>query len=126
MLYIVKRKRILPMNIIPVDYSNCPIRNVISVFSDKWSILVLLSIFNSGSGVIRYNEIQKKITDCSQKMLSQTLKKLVEHHLIERHVYPVVPPKVEYTLTDLGKSLMPCINSLVGWAEDNFANVAAI
>ena len=107
-------------------YDACPIRQVISRFGDKWSMLVLSTLDQSSSGVLRYSEIQRQITDCSQKMLSQTLRRLESNHLVSRTVYPVVPPKVEYALTDVRRSLMPCINSLIAWAQENFSRVVTV
>ena len=107
-------------------YDACPIRQVISRFGDKWSMLVLSTLDQSSSGVLRYSEIQRQITDCSQKMLSQTLRRLESNHLVSRTVYPVVPPKVEYALTDVGRSLMPCINSRIAWAQENFSRVVTV
>ncbi|MBM6992803.1 MAG: helix-turn-helix transcriptional regulator [Prevotella sp.] len=106
-----------------LEYDNCPIRQVVSKFGDKWSMLVLSTLDQHESGVMRYSEIQRQMTDCSQKMLSQTLRNLEASHLISRKAYPEVPPRVEYALTDLGRSLMPSINSLIQWALDNFERV---
>ena len=104
-------------------YLACPIRNVISRFGDKWSMLVLYSLHASDSGVLRFNELRRLMTDCSQKMLSQTLKNLEQSHLVHREVYPEVPPRVEYSLTETGKSLMPAITSLIDWAFVHFDEV---
>lgn len=104
-------------------YLACPIRQVISRFGDKWSMLVLYSFHNSETGVLRFSELHKHMTDCSQKMLSSTLKNLEQYNLIHREVYPVVPPRVEYSLTDTGKSLMPAISSLIDWANLHFDDV---
>jgi putative HTH-type transcriptional activator hxlR len=104
-------------------YLACPIRQVISRFGDKWSMLVLYSLHNSETGVLRFSELHKHMTDCSQKMLSSTLKNLEQYNLIHREVYPVVPPRVEYSLTDTGKSLMPAISSLIDWANLHFDDV---
>jgi DNA-binding HxlR family transcriptional regulator len=92
---------------IKAEYLACPIRNVISRFGGKWSMLVLFMLHRSETGILRFNEIRRLMTDCSQKMLSQTLKNLEQSHLVHREVYPEVPPRVEYSLTDTGKSLMP-------------------
>ena len=104
-------------------YLACPIRQVISRFGDKWSMLVLYSLHTSETGVLRFNELRRLMTDCSQKMLSATLKNLEQNHLVCRKVYPVVPPRVEYSLTDTGKSLMPAISSLIDWAQHHFDDV---
>ena len=94
---------------IKAQYLACPIRHVVSRFGDKWSMLVLYMLYKSETGVLRFNEIRKLMSDCSQKMLSQTLKNLEQSHLVHREVYPEVPPRVEYSLTDTGRSLMPVL-----------------
>ena len=108
------------------EYSNsiieiCPIRNVVARFGDKWSLLVLLVI--SGAGVVRFNELGRMIPDISTRVLSTTLKTLEADGLIDRTVYAQVPPKVEYTLTDTGRSLIPLIMQLTEWAQQNMKNV---
>ena len=105
------------------EYLTCPIRQVINHFGDKWSMLVLYSLAQSETGVMRFNELHAHMSDCSQKMLSKTLKQLQESHLIDRKVYPEVPPRVEYWLTDTGKSLIPAIDQLIGWAKTHFDEV---
>lgn len=105
------------------SYLACPIRQVISRFGDKWSMLVLYTLHASEVGVLRFSELHHNMADCSQKMLSATLKNLEQNNLIHREVYPVVPPRVEYSLTDTGKSLMPAINSLIDWAKLHFDDV---
>ena len=105
------------------EYLACPIRNVISRFGDKWSMLVLFLLSRSETGVMRFNEIKRFMTDCSQKMLSQTLKNLEQSHLVHRQVFPEVPPRVEYSLTDTGKSLMPIISALIEWGKEHFKDV---
>ena len=108
---------------IQAEYLACPIRNVISRFGDKWSMLVLYQLHVSETGVLRFNEMRRLMTDCSQKMLSQTLKNLEQSHLVHREVYPEVPPRVEYSLTETGKSLMPAIIALIEWAQAHFKEV---
>lgn len=103
------------------DEGNCPIRNVLDRIGDKWSMLVLLSL--SEAEILRFNEIHKTIGTVSQKMLSTTLKTLEADGLVSRKVYPVIPPRVEYQLTDRGKSLMPHLSNLVKWANDNFRDI---
>ena len=108
---------------IKAEYLACPIRNVISRFGDKWSMLVLFMLHRSETGILRFNEIRRLMTDCSQKMLSQTLKNLEQSHLVHREVYPEVPPRVEYSLTETGKSLMPAIMALIEWGQVHFKEV---
>ncbi len=95
-------------------YSNldeCPIRNIISRFSGKWPVIILCIL--SENECTRFNQIQKAIPDISPKVLSDTLKNLETDGIIKRIVYGEVPPRVEYSLTKLGLSLMPYINNSV-------------
>lgn len=108
---------------IKAEYLACPIRQVVSRFGDKWSLLVLFLLNRSDTGVLRFNEIRRFMTDCSQKMLSQTLKNLEQSHLVHREVYPEVPPRVEYSLTDTGKSLMSVLTALIDWGKEHFDEV---
>ena len=103
------------------DSEHCPVRNVIDRIGDKWSILILM-ILEEGN-VLRFNEIYGYIKTISQKMLSVTLKSLEADGLVKRTVYPEIPPKVEYQLTERGKSLMPHLHNLVNWAGANIAGI---
>lgn len=118
-IMVSKKKEINPA------YMACPIRQVVSRFGDKWSLLVLYTLSESPSGVMRFGELRNTMTDCSQKMLSATLKNLEQNNLISRKVYPEVPPRVEYALTETGKSLMPSITSLIEWAKAHFDDVVS-
>ncbi len=102
-------------------FPDCPIRNVLSRISDKWSMLVLFTL--NGSGVMRFNALQKSIPDISQKMLTATLRTLEVDGLVKRTIYPEVPPKVEYSLTQKAETLIPHINALIGWAQDNMSDI---
>ena len=95
----------------------CPIRDILSRIGSKWSMLVLITL--DANGTMRFNEIQKSIGDISQRMLTLTVRTLEADGLIKRNVYPEVPPRVEYALTDRGCSLMPLLKELVRWALDN-------
>lgn len=99
----------------------CPVRNVIDRIGDKWSVLVLLLL--EEAGVMRFSEIQKTIQTISQKMLTVTLKALEADGLVLRTVYPQIPPKVEYQLTERGRSLLPHLHSLVDWANINMNGI---
>lgn len=96
---------------------NCPIRNILDRLGDKWSILIMVILQQNTK--MRFNELNKAIPDISQKMLTVTLRTLEADGLLHRTVYPQVPPKVEYNLTDLGHSLLPHISALVSWSFDN-------
>lgn len=95
----------------------CPIRDLLGQIGDKWSVLILLELHKTE--IMRFNELSKAIPDVSQKMLTVTLRALESHRLVTRKIYPEVPPRVEYRLTDTGKSLMPHIEALIGWALEN-------
>ena len=112
------------MSDIQASYLTCPIRQVISRFGDKWSLLVLYSLNASPNGTLRFNELHRQMTDCSQKMLSATLRRLEQMNLIRRQVFPEVPPRVEYSLTPIGQSLMPPVDALIQWALKHFDEVA--
>ncbi len=103
------------------DSDKCPVRNIIDRIGDKWSVLVLLLL--EEDGILRFNEIHKLIENISQKMLTVTLKKLERDGLLKRTVYPQIPPKVEYELTNRGKSLMPNLHALVNWASANMEGI---
>ena len=95
---------------------NCPVRDVLSRLGDKWSMLVLITL--SANGTMRFSDIHKTIADVSQRMLTVTLRTLESDGLIERKVYAEVPPRVEYTLTDLGYSLKPILDAMWNWGEN--------
>ena len=100
---------------------SCPVRNVIDRLGDKWSVLVLMLL--EESKVLRFNEIYGYIQTISQKMLAVTLKSLEADGLVKRTVYPQIPPKVEYELTERGRSLLPHLHQLVGWANSNLDDI---
>ena len=97
-------------------YHDCPIRNILARISDKWSILVLFTL--NQSALMRFNALQKNIPDISQKMLTVTLRTLEEDGFVRRQVYAEVPPRVEYSLTELGQSLKPILDAMWSWGED--------
>lgn len=102
-------------------YPNCPIQNVLSRVGDKWSMLVLFTLESNDTQ--RFKELQRNIPDISQKMLTATLKMLEADGLIRREVFPEVPPRVEYSLTKKGKSLLPLIDNLLSWASENMEDI---
>lgn len=102
-------------------YPNCPIRNVLSRVGDKWSMLVLFTLESDNNQ--RFKELQRNIPDISQKMLTTTLKMLEADGLILRVAFPEIPPRVEYSLTKKGESLLPLINNLILWASDNMEDI---
>ena len=95
---------------------NCPVRDVLSRLGDKWSMLVLTTL--SVNGTMRFSDIHKTIDDISQRMLTVTLRTLEADGLVHRKVYPEVPPRVEYSLTEAGASLRPVIDAMRTWGVD--------
>lgn len=102
-------------------FPNCPIRNILSRIGDKWSMLVLYTLETDEAK--RFKELQRNIPDISQKMLTATLKMLEADGLVKREAFAEVPPRVEYSLSDKGKTLLPHINALISWATDNMDNI---
>jgi len=98
----------------------CPVRDVLDRVGDKWSVLVLHLL---GGGTHRFTELRDAVDGISQRMLTVTLRGLERDGLVSRTVHPVVPPRVDYTLTDLGHSLSATIGNLVAWAEENRARI---
>ncbi len=104
-----------------LHFPTCPIRNVLGRFADKWSLLILISLHDKNK--MRYTELKNNIPDISQKMLTCTLKQLQKDHLLKRKAYAEIPPRVEYSLTDLGKSLIPVIEKMIEWGQEHFTEV---
>jgi DNA-binding HxlR family transcriptional regulator len=98
----------------------CPVRDVLDRIGDKWSVLILK---NLEEGPRRFGALRRTIGDISQRMLTQTLRDLQRDGLIQRTVYPTVPPSVDYRLTKLGISLMDPLERLVQWSDRNHAKV---
>lgn len=109
------------MRELDLRYPTCPVRNVLSRFSDKWSLLILLNL--QGKEKMRYTELLNAIPDISQKMLSSTLKQLEADHFLIREAYAEIPPRVEYSLTEMAKSLMPVLNTMIDWSLVHFGEV---
>lgn len=99
----------------------CPVRNVIARFGNKWALLTVLII--GEQQVVRFNELNRLIPDISSRVLSSTLRTLEADGFVSRKIYPVVPPKVEYRLTETGESLHPLIRQLTEWARTNMKKI---
>src|SRR5262245_57793414 len=100
----------------------CPIRDVLDRIGDRWSVLILRTL---GGDTLRFTKLRRAIPDISQRMLSQTLKRLETDGLISRTVYPTIPPRVDYALTPIGASFMEPLDALVAWADANAARIKA-
>ncbi|CAM2989212.1 MULTISPECIES: winged helix-turn-helix transcriptional regulator [Vibrio] len=101
-----------------VFYNNedCAVRNVVSQIGDKWSLLILFALVD---GEDRFNALKSRIEGISQRMLTQTLRDLEREGYVNRTVYPEVPVKVEYGLTEMGRELVKPLYQLVCWADDH-------
>lgn len=95
------------------SFEACPVRGVLDRIGDKWSTLMVLTL---ALGPHRFGELKRAIPDISQRMLTQTLRDLQRDGYVARQVFPTTPPAVEYSLTDLGHSLMVPLSALVDWA----------
>ena len=93
----------------------CPVRDVLSRLGDKWSMLVLIALH--ANGVMRFSEIHRSLGDISHRMLTVTLRTLEADGMVARTVYAEVPPRVEYSLTELGFSLHPIMDAMWDWGE---------
>lgn len=102
-------------------YPDCPIRNILARFGDKWSLLVLYTLAQRGT--LRFGELQRAIPDISQKMLAATLRTLAEDGLVVRRLYPEIPPRTEYSLTERARTLLPHLDALIGWAIDHGSEI---
>lgn len=102
---------------------NCPIRDVLDRIGDRWSVLVLVTLRDVE--MLRFSELRRALGDISQRMLAQTVRHLEEDGLLERTVYPTVPPRVDYRLTPLGRTLLVPLQTLVDWAGIHHSEVRA-
>ena len=93
----------------------CPVETTLTLISDKWKVLILRDLL---SGTKRFGELKKSIGHVTQKVLTAQLRQMEESGLLTRTVYAEVPPRVEYTLTELGYSLKPILDALWSWGED--------
>ena len=102
---------------------DCPIRNILSRIGDKWSMLVLYTL--SHHDRLRFCELLRAIPDISQKMLTVTLRTLTEDGLVVRRLYPEIPPRTEYSLTERARTLLPHLDALIGWAIEHSEAILA-
>lgn len=109
---------LLPPNVLA---AHCPSRQVLDLIADKWTALIFAILEKQPT---RFNELQRSIEGISQKMLTQTLRRLEQNGIVERKVTPTNPPAVEYSLSALGASLIPLMASLRHWAEQHLEEVA--
>ena len=97
------------------DLPACPVETTLTLIGDKWKVLILRDLM---PGTKRFGELKKSIGNVSQKVLTAQLRAMEESGLLTRTVYAEVPPRVEYTLPELGKSLKPILDALWNWGEE--------
>lgn len=93
---------------------DCPVETTLLLISDKWKVLILRDLLQ---GTKRFSELKKSLGQVSQKVLTSQLRQMEANGLISRTVYAQVPPRVEYSLTELGRSLKPVLDAMVCWGE---------
>ncbi|MGW5648096.1 winged helix-turn-helix transcriptional regulator [Saccharopolyspora sp. NPDC003752] len=98
----------------------CPSRTVLDVIGNKWTMLVVSAL---RAGPRRFNELRRRLDGITQKSLTQTLRNMERDGLVSRSVYPTIPPRVEYELTELGRSAGELLDSVLRWAEGNLADI---
>ncbi len=94
------------------ELPSCPVETTLMLISNKWKVLILRDL---RSGKKRFGELKKSVTGISQKVLTSNLRDMEENGILTRKVFPEVPPRVEYTLTDLGYSMMPILDAMEQW-----------
>lgn len=97
----------------------CPVATTVDLIGNKWKLLIMRELLK---GTQRFNEMHRAVDGISQKVLTENLRKMEEDGIVERKVYAEVPPKVEYSLSQLGNSLRPIINSMSDWGIDYIKN----
>lgn len=100
---------------------NCPVEITLTLISNKWKVLIIRELL---TGTKRFGELKSSLNGISQKMLSQNLKEMERDNLVKRKVYPEVPPKVEYSLTELGDSLKDILKEMLVWGEKYKKNMS--
>lgn len=93
----------------------CPVQTCVQLVGSKWKLLIMRDLLLNGS--MRFKELQRSIGDVSQKVLTSNLREMESDGLVVRRVYPEVPPRVEYSLTDIGESLRPIMDAMWAWGE---------
>lgn len=101
-------------NVTVKELPNCPVETTLMLISDKWKVLILRDLMN---GTMRFGELKKSIGNVSQKVLTAQLRQMETSGLVNRKVYAEVPPRVEYTLTEIGYSLKPILDAMSEWGE---------
>ena len=102
------------------DYTKCPIEMTLNMIQGKWKIVIMFRLIEQTR---RFNELSRLLPNITQRMLTNQLRELEKDGLIHREIYPEVPPKVEYSLTELSKSIMPILLSLKDWGKAHMLDI---
>ena len=105
----------MPEQIAKKELPACPVETTLTLIGDKWKVLILRDLL---LGTKRFGELKKSIGSVSQKVLTAQLRDMEKNGLVNRKVYPEVPPRVEYSLTELGQSLKPILDAMWNWGEE--------
>lgn len=104
-----------------LDYEYCKAAPVLEWFGNKWMLVVLMKIAENEP--VRFNELYRNIPSVSEKVLSQVLRQLTADGIVRRELFPDVPPRTEYSVTALGKTLLPHVEVLIKWGQENFDQI---
>ena len=104
------------------DDGTCPVRSILDQVGSRWTALV---VSNLAGGPLRFTELKRRVKGISQRMLTETLRRLERDGLVTRTLYPTIPPKVEYSLRPLGESLLEPVQALVRWSVANRCEIGA-
>jgi DNA-binding HxlR family transcriptional regulator len=122
-LIVLEKRMPKPRSTYSVLKPGCPSRLLLDRIADKWTVLVIQILAHE---TMRYSALQRQIGDISQKMLTQTLRSLERDGLVRRKIYPVASPRVEYTLTSLGRTLIEPLQGLCRWSEKHLSKLEAL
>lgn len=114
----MENKELLEENL---DRITCPMEHTMKLIAGKWKLVILWHIYDNK--IIRYGELKRCLNNITHKMLSNKLKELVSDDIIHKEIYPQIPPKVEYSLTEHGKSLIPIIDMMFEWGEKSINRI---
>lgn len=102
---------------------DCPVHDLLSRLGDKWSMLVIVTLAKADNNCLRFSELNRQVSGISQRMLSTTLRNFERDGIVTRRLYPEVPPRVEYTLTERGLEFLVPVKELVDWLVDEWPNI---
>ena len=102
------------------DHGRCPLQELLTRLGDKWSMLVIINLAEAANHRLRFSELMRSVNGISQRMLTTTLRHLERDGILSRQLFPEVPPRVEYTLTERGLSLLSPVKALVAWVENQW------